>query len=72
MWQFILLHGVLFCGLSTALLYHLIVSLANINEPAFSVLTSLWFFPGIGLVWGYFMWRHKQIDEKSLKRARTR
>lgn len=70
MWQFILVHGVLFCGVSTALIYQLIVRINGVSEPSLNLVTSLLLFSCTGMVWGYFMWRQKELDRKAPKRTR--
>lgn len=64
-WSFILIHGVLLWGVSTALLFSLIFSLVMVCDFMSIFVFSIILFPLGGVIWGYFMWIFRENLRKN-------
>lgn len=64
--RFILIRGVLYWGVTTALIFSLIMSFISEEETFFEILSSaIWTFPLGGIVWGAVMWWWIKRSRKS-------
>ncbi|MCC5880741.1 MAG: hypothetical protein JJU03_12690 [Idiomarina sp.] len=68
MFRFILIHGVLTVGVSGALLSQLIIHMTGNGSSTFGIVDSLVVFSFSGAVWGFFMWRERELNRKFPKR----
>ncbi|KAF7763020.1 hypothetical protein PUND_b0337 [Pseudoalteromonas undina] len=57
--RFILLRGPLGWGISTAILFQLIMHLTGEQDFFDGIISSLIIFPLVGILFGYFMWHSK-------------
>ncbi len=71
--RFILARGVLAWGLTTAVLYTLLMTLFDDAAPLPTLLLSLVLFPLGGIGWGALMWRvfHRRYGASSVGAARV-
>ena len=57
--RFILLRGPLGWGISTVILFQLIMHLTGEQDFFDGIISSLIIFPLVGILFGYFMWHSK-------------
>ena len=61
--RFILLRGVLGWGITTAILFQLIMHFTAGQDFFDGIISSLIIFPLVGILFGYFMWHSKHKKE---------